>query len=95
VAYDIAPFLNHLCLLRWSPRGLWARQNLDRMAMRFLRAYSSDSEKWTLPLLWLRIYLLMQIVARTAKSTRLHALAAGWPARRELASAIDQLEKYR
>jgi hypothetical protein len=43
----------------------------------------------------LRTYLLMQIVARTTRSPRLRALATGWPARRELASAIDQLEKHR
>lgn len=94
VAYDLAPFLNHLCLLRWSPRGLWQRQKLDRMATGFLRAYSPESEKWTLPLWWLRTYLLMQIVVRTTTSARVHALAARWPARRELASAIDQLEKF-
>jgi hypothetical protein len=93
VAYDLAPFLNHLCLLRWSLRGLWQRQKLDLMAKGFLGAYSPDSEKWKLPLLWLRAYLLMQIVAPSGQSSRWRSAAARWPAHRELASVIDKLRK--
>ena len=95
VAYDLAPFLNHLYLLRWSPRGFLRQRQLDRMSAGFLQAYSPDSEKWALPLLWLRSYLLMQIVANSKKSASLRALAARWPARRELAIAIDALELCR
>jgi hypothetical protein len=95
VAHDLALFLNYLCLLRWSPRGLLQREKLEGMAVGFLRAYSPDSKRWTLPLLWLRTYLLFQVVARSTTSSRWHAWAARWPARRELASAILRLEKWR
>jgi aminoglycoside phosphotransferase (APT) family kinase protein len=94
VAYDLAPFLNYLCLLRWSPRGAWQRQKLDAMAKAFLTAYSPESANWKLPLLWLRTYLLMQIVAPSTYSSGWRAVASRWPARRELASAIDQIAKY-
>jgi len=92
VAYDLAPFLNHLRLLRWSPRGLLRRPHLEAMSDGFLRAYSPNSGEWQLPLMWLRSYLLFQMVANSAAGMSLRALAAKWPARKELASAIDWLD---
>ncbi len=92
VAYDLAPFLNHLRLLRWSARGLLRRPHLEAMSDGFLRAYSPNSGEWQLPLMWLRSYLLFQMVANSAAGMSLRALAAKWPARKELASAIDWLD---
>lgn len=92
VVYDMAPFLNHLCLLRWTPRGLWQRQKLDVMGEAFLRAYSPEAESWKLPIAWLRAYLLMQIVAPSNGAAR-RSIAVRWPARRELAKAIDKLDQ--
>jgi len=95
VAYDLAPFLNHLCLLRWSPRGLLQRRKLDRMAQAFLHAYSPEAGHWKLPLLWLRTYLLIQIAAPSAKTPALRTRIARWPARMELGIALDQMEMCR
>ena len=94
VAYDLAPFLNHLGLLRWSPRGVLRQRKLDCMARAFLQAYSPDSEHWKLPLLWLRSYLLIQIAAPSAKASALRRIAR-WPARIELGIALDQMERGR
>ncbi len=93
VAYDVAPFLNHLRLLRWSPRGLLQRRKLDRMAQAFLQAYSPDSKDWKLPLLWLRTYLLIQIAAPSAQTPALRTRMSRWPARIELGIVLDQMEK--
>ena len=92
VAYDLAPFLNHLRLLRWSPRGVGRGRQLDRMAEGFLRGYSPEMVDWALPLLWLRCYLLMQTVASSKRSSHWRALVARWPARRELARTIAELQ---
>jgi aminoglycoside phosphotransferase (APT) family kinase protein len=93
VAYDLAPFLNHLSLLRWSPRGFLRRRKLERMAAAFLEAYSPEATQWTLSILWLRAYLLMQIVAPRSAQASLRARVARWAAYNELARAIQEMEK--
>jgi len=93
VAYDLAPFLNHLHLLRWSRRGLWRHRNLAVMAAAFLRAYSADTPHWCLPLAWLRVYLLLQRVAPGRGIRSFQASARSWPARIELASAVKDLAR--
>jgi aminoglycoside phosphotransferase (APT) family kinase protein len=95
VAYDLAPFLNHLFLLRWTPRGLLHRRKLKLMADRFLATYSPEAKNWGLPITWLRVYLLLQIVARLQHLLPLRALAQRAAARAELARAIDSLAEYR
>jgi aminoglycoside phosphotransferase (APT) family kinase protein len=93
VAYDLAPFLNHLHLLRWSRRGLWRHRNLKVMAAAFLRAYSADTQHWCLPIAWLRVYLLLQRVAPGRGIWSFQASARSWPARVELAGAIKELAR--
>jgi Ser/Thr protein kinase RdoA (MazF antagonist) len=95
VAYDLAPFLNHLYLLRWTPRGVLHRRKLELMAEGFLGAYSPQTKRWELPITWLRVYLLLQIVAPLQHFLPLRALARRSAARLELARAIDSLEKRR
>lgn len=95
VAYDLAPFLNHLRLLRWSPRGLWQGKKLNHMAEGFLKAYSPDTARWRLPITWLRAYLLIQVLAPSSSPVSLRALTVRWPARKELASLIDELDEFR
>ena len=95
VAYDLSPFLNHLCLLRWTPLGFWQRHKLDLVAEAFLSAYSSETAGWKLPIIWLRSYLLIQLLDPFRKAGSLRALGLRWPARHELARAIDDLESGR
>jgi hypothetical protein len=91
VAYDLAPFLNHLGLLRWTPRGALQRRKLDIVAECFLRAYSPDAAGWRLPIAWLRTYLLLQVATPVGRSGSLRGHAARWTARRELARAMHEL----
>jgi hypothetical protein len=93
VAYDLAPFVNHLRLLRWSPRGFLQRRRLDAMAAAFLHAYSDAAGGWTLPLLWVRAYLLLELPWSVPAGLR--ARIARHPPRMELARVIDALEATR
>lgn len=92
VIYDLAPFINHLRLLHWTPRGIGQQQKLNAVEEAFLHAYSSDTGNWKFALNWLRCYLLIQAVSAPGEVGRLRALWNRWPARRELAYAIDDLE---
>ena len=95
VAYDLSPFLNHLRLLRWTPLGFWQRHRLDLVAESFLSAYSSETASWKLPIIWLRSYLLIQLLDPFRKAGSLRAIGRRWPARNELARAIDDLDSAR
>jgi len=95
VVYDLAPFLNNLFLLRWSPRGFWQRRKLEAVARTFLGAYASDAEHWRLPILWLRAYLLMQVAVPVDSSASLRARLGHRAACIELARATKDMEKYR
>lgn len=58
VTYDIAPFLNHLELTCYHPRGLrqiWWREQLVE---EFLAGYDFDSRAHAVSLLWTRLYSL-------------------------------------
>ena len=92
VAYDLAPFLNHLRLLRWTLRGALQRRKLGIAADSFLRAYSPDTARWRLPIAWLRTYLLLQVAAPLESTRSLRAEASRWTARRELTYAIRELQ---
>jgi aminoglycoside phosphotransferase (APT) family kinase protein len=92
VVYDLAPFINHLALLKGSPRGALRRDNLAATGAAFLRIYSPDAARWELPMLWLRGYLLAQRVAAPESRGRLRAAAARWTAGRELARVLALLE---
>jgi aminoglycoside phosphotransferase (APT) family kinase protein len=92
VAYDLAPFLNHLTLLRWSPRGITRGAMLKEAAAAFLRAYSDESAGWVLPVEWLRAYLLLQPIARSPGSRGVRARVAAWTLRAALAGVLDRLE---
>jgi len=93
VVYDLAPFLNHLRLLKWTPRGAWHGQRLDLVADAFLNAYSQECAGWKLPIAWLRSYLLIQLIDPSRRITSLASLALRWAVRLELARAIDELER--
>ena len=92
VAYDLAPFLNHLRLLRWTLRGAVQRRKLRIAADSFLQAYSPDTAQWRFPLAWLRTYLLIQVAAPLERTGSLRAVAARWIARRELTYAMRELQ---
>jgi aminoglycoside phosphotransferase (APT) family kinase protein len=92
VAYDLAPFLNHLRLLRWTLRGALQQHKLGIVAASFLQAYSPDTPRWTLPIAWLRTYLLIQVAAPVKATGSLRADAARWIARRELTYAVHELQ---
>ena len=93
VVYDLAPFLNHLRLLQWTPRGLWRGPRLDLVADAFLNAYSQECAGWQLPIAWLRSYLLIQLIDPSRRTTSLSSLGMRWAVRVELARAIDELER--
>jgi aminoglycoside phosphotransferase (APT) family kinase protein len=93
VAYDLAPFLNHLRLLRWSGRGFRRRRAAAIVAENFTRSYSTAARDWSLPVAWLRAYLLLQIVAPSDCAASLRSRIARWPARIELASILKKLER--
>jgi aminoglycoside phosphotransferase (APT) family kinase protein len=92
VAYDIAPFLNHLFLLRWSARGFRRARDLRDVAHGFLQSYSADAGAWVLPVAWLRAYLLIQLIAPSPDASSLRTRIARWPVRRELARVAATLE---
>lgn len=93
VLYDLAPFLNHLGLLHWSPRGATRGAVLAKAAAAFLDAYSNDARAWTQSLAWLRAYLLVQALvtarSRPGPGGRLRA----WPIRRELENVLRSLDR--
>jgi Ser/Thr protein kinase RdoA (MazF antagonist) len=93
VAYDLAPFLNHLGLLRWSLKGATRGGVLVKAAEGFLRGYSLEAPAWSVPLAWLRAYLLMQMLERSLRARNLRARAAGWPVRAELRGVLATLEQ--
>jgi aminoglycoside phosphotransferase (APT) family kinase protein len=92
VVYDLAPFLNHLYLLRWTPRGVLQPRKLESMTEGFVRAYSPETKRWGLPIAWLRAYLLLQIAAPLQRLLPLRALARRTAARVELGRAIDSFD---
>ena len=92
VAYDLAPFLNHLRLLRWTVRGMHSGRKLNAAASAFLRAYSPDTKRWGMPIAWLQTYQLIQRASPIEPEGSLRAMTARWPIRRELAHAIRALD---
>jgi aminoglycoside phosphotransferase (APT) family kinase protein len=93
VIHDLVPFLNHLALLHWSPRGLWRGEELKRVASGFLQAYSSETVGWRLPIAWLRAYRLLQVLASARESFSLQALSVAWGARKELSGLLGELSE--
>lgn len=92
VVYDLAPLLNHLALLQWSALGIWQRDKLRLFAGGMLDAYGFEAAPWTLPTLWVRVYLLLQSVVPPNRTWTLRERIACWPVRRELAIAVGALE---
>ncbi len=92
VAYDLAPFLNHLALLRFTPRGVGRQEALDAAADGFLRGYSTETGRWASPIAWLRGYLLLQVAASSREYALPRRWSIGWPARRVLRSVIASLD---
>ena len=95
VVYDLAPFLNHLHLLRWTPRGLWQTNKLMRVAEAFLNAYSAEAVGWNVPIAWLRSYLLIQLLDPSRNTGSLHEFVQRRTIRSELTRAIGDLERGR
>jgi aminoglycoside phosphotransferase (APT) family kinase protein len=91
VLYDLAPFLDHLGLLRWSPRGMTRGRVLKKAGCAFLDAYSNEACAWALPLAWLRAYLLVQAYAATHSRRGMHERLREGPLRLELASVVQSL----
>jgi hypothetical protein len=60
VIFDIVPFLIHLDLLRWHPRGLFFRRKLAAVEAGFLSGYGAITPEWKLPIGWLRCEMLSQ-----------------------------------
>lgn len=60
VIHNIAPFLVHLDLLRWSPRGLLNWWVLTHAAEGFLAACSPPDGAWQAPISWLQTEMLLQ-----------------------------------
>lgn len=94
VIYNIAQFLVHLDLLRWTPRGLLRRPVLDAAAKGFLSAYLSETEGWNLPIVWLRTIMLFQRVIDVAAATGLKGRLRRFVALRALARSCKDLDPY-
>lgn len=60
VIYDLVPFLVHIDLLRWGPRGLLNWRRLTQASEAFLEAYGPSVSTWRLPIAWLRTQMLWQ-----------------------------------
>ncbi len=95
VVYDIAPFLNHLRLLQWTPRGLPASRKLKLAADAFVGAYSPEAGGWSLPIAWLRAYLMVQALDPAQQSRSLRGAARRWAVRRVLADALAAMARSR
>lgn len=93
VIHDIVPFLIHLELLRWSPRGLFRWCELAYAGQRFLAAYSPLADNWRLPIAWLKTEMLLQRGIATAKATSLGGYIRRATIRRALARATNDLER--
>lgn len=59
VTHDLAQFVNHARLLRWSLRGAVKGASLKAMEQAFLEAYGPDTVAWQLAIDWFRAYLLV------------------------------------
>ena len=92
VAYDLAPFLNHARLLRWSSRGWWGARKLDALVAGFLGGYDGDRAAWKPALTWLQAYMLMQSLASAATPGWRGAISRA-PLRVELPRAIADLQE--
>lgn len=60
VIYNVAQFLVHLDLLRWTTRGMFKRPVLEAAAQGFLNTYLTNTDDWRLPIIWLRTIMLLQ-----------------------------------
>jgi len=70
VAWDVAAFLNHLALLSHDPRYLLNRKKFIAAADAFLNGYCPENRDWSLPLLWIQLYLLIQRITKDPKNLR-------------------------
>lgn len=94
VIYNIAQFLVHLDLLRWTPRGLLRRTVLDAAAKGFLSAYLSEMEDWNLPIVWLRTIMLLQRGIEFAATAGLKEHLRSFVTLRALAHSSKDLDLY-
>jgi len=92
VIHDIVPFLIHLELLRWSPRGLYRWKTLTQASDSFLAAYSTETDDWRLPIAWLTTEMLLQRGIATARATSLAGRVRNARIRTALARAVNKLD---
>lgn len=92
VIFDIAPFLIHLELLRWSPKGFLRWKLLTEAGNSFLAAYSAATAEWRLPISWLKTEMLLQRGIATAGATSLVERVRRSAIRRALAREVSNLE---
>jgi hypothetical protein len=92
VIYDLAPFLVHLELLRWSPRGLFFWNELAQAGRSFLAAYAQSANDWRLPIAWLKTEMLLQQGVTNAKPTSFRGRVRRAAIFRALARAANGLD---
>jgi hypothetical protein len=64
VIFDIVPFLIHLDLLRWHPRGMLFKNKLAALETGFMSGYRTITQDWKLPIAWLKCEMLSQSYTR-------------------------------
>lgn len=70
IVYDLAPFLNHLELVLYHPRGWRHMLRRERLFSAFLNAYSdAPAEGYAGPLNWVRLYMLLMEWSTAARHT--------------------------
>jgi hypothetical protein len=94
VIYNLAQFLVHLDLLRWTPRGILKRPVLEATAKGFLSAYLPNTNDWHLPIVWLRTIMLLQRGMDAAAETGLKGQLHRFVLLRAMARSCKDLDPY-
>lgn len=93
VIHNIVPFLVHLELLRWSPRGLLNWRVLTQARTGFLAAYSPTAHDWRLPIAWLQTAMLSLRAIDNRGATSIGGRVRRAMVRRALAGSVRRLEQ--
>lgn len=92
VIHNIVPFLVHLELLRWSPRGVLNWRGLTQAGESFLAAYSPTTRNWCLPIAWLQAEMLLQRSIGIARATSIAGRVRRAMIRKALARAVRRMD---
>lgn len=93
VIHNIVPFLAHLELLRWSPRGFLNWRGLTQAGACFLAAYSPMAHNWRLPIAWLQAAMLSLRAIDNAGAASIGGRVRKAMVRRALAGSVRRLER--